>query len=311
MTESGIDHFKCSLNELEMLLEAGAPNVFLAYPLVPAAAERVAELAAGHPRTRLLCQVASPTHAQALASACRRRGVEIDCLIDLDVGEHRTGTGPEVAVSLSREIVASGCLRFHGVHGYDGHNHSAHAGERARCARDAMAVLADTVRSLERAGMKTERVITAGSPGFLLDLDELLRRHALDAHVTVSPGTWIYWDTKYDGMMPGMFDIAAVVFARVMDLPAEDRVTLDLGHKRWAIDQGPVERFSVPDLEFVSASEEHTVLRSTSSRRPDFNEPVLVAPHHVCPTINLWEAFTLIDESGNVEAELPVTSRNR
>jgi len=39
---------------------------------------------------------------------------------------------------------------------------------------------------------------------------------------------------------------------------------------------------------------------------------VLVAPRHVCSTVNLWEYFALIDERGEVEiAASPIEGRNR
>ena len=45
---------------------------------------------------------------------------------------------------------------------------------------------------------------------------------------------------------------------------------------------------------FVSASEEHTVLRCVDPREVSFGDPILLAPRHVCSTVNLWESFTLI-----------------
>jgi D-serine deaminase-like pyridoxal phosphate-dependent protein len=157
-----------------------------------------------------------------------------------------------------------------------------------------------------------ERIVAAGTPGFLTDLEVLLSL-GLDAEVQVSPGTWIYWDSICEEKLPGLFTFAALLLAKVMDVPGDDLLTLDLGYKRWAFDHGPVSVFSAPGLEFVSASEEHTVLRARDGgRRPGYGEPLLFAPRHVCPTVNLWESFTLVGPHGEVEAEsLPVSARNR
>ena len=315
LLDRGVRSFKASLNELDMLLDCAVPEVFVAYPLLPDACARVARAARDHPATSITCQVASVEQATALAAAALDAGVELDTLIDVDVGNGRTGIAPDRVAHLARRLhkgSAFGPLRLRGIHGYDGHNQSPRAEERAACAREAMEKVVACAGALEDAGVPATRVVVGGSPGFLPDLEELYVRHRLDARVEVSPGTWIYWDTKYDGTLPDHFEIAAVVLGRVMDVPAADRITLDLGHKRWSIDQGPVERFSRGGLEFVSATEEHTVLRVLEGAPPAYGDSLLLAPRHVCPTVNLWESFTLIGPGGEVEAEaLPVTARNR
>ena len=68
--------------------------------------------------------------------------------------------------------------------------------------------------------------------------------------------------------------------------------------------------------EFVSASEEHTVLRILPEAPPATRElaigaPLLIAPRHVCATVNLWESFRVIGADGRIEGEQPVDGRNR
>lgn len=312
---AGITKFKCTLNELDMTIAAGATDVFVAYPLVACDAERVAKTVAAHRGVRITAQIASVGHAERLAEALRRHGVEMDCLIDIDVGNHRTGIAPGAAPDLVRAILASrqlGALRIRGLHAYDGHNSSPDAATRAACAGKAMQEVVDCVREVERAGARVERIVTGGSPGFLPDLRELVARHRVDAEVDVSPGTWIYWDSNYEAKMPGLFRCAALLLAQVMDRPAPDLATLNLGHKRWAIDHGAVTAFSLPGVEVVSTSEEHTVLRLPPGVSPALEDYVTFVPKHVCPTVNLWETFTIVGPGGRIEtlAE-PVTGRNR
>jgi D-serine deaminase-like pyridoxal phosphate-dependent protein len=98
-----------------------------------------------------------------------------------------------------------------------------------------------------------------------------------------------------------------------MDRPGQDRVVLDLGHKRWAIDSGPLESFSVEGLEVLATSEEHTVLSARGEARGlKVGDSLLLVPRHVCPTVNLWEDFSVIGPGGEVEiASSPVDGRNR
>ena len=315
LMEHGVEKFKCTPHEIDFLLETGVKDVLLAYPLLAHDAERLAERIVQHPETRVTAQIGSKTHAERLAAAARRRGIEIDCLIDVDVGHHRTGIQPGLAPDLARSVLSSkelGSLRIRGIHAYDGHNSSPDPAARDACAREAMQRVADCARSLEAAGIRVERIVVGGSPGFLPDLRELVVRHRVDAQVDVSPGTWVYWDSNYAAKMPGMFDIAALVLAQVMDLPGDGLATLNLGYKRWSIDQGPVQLFSVPGLEVVSTNEEHTVLRVPAGTSLRVEDRVWIVPRHICSTVNLWETFTLIGEGGRVEAAaLPVSGRNR
>jgi D-serine deaminase-like pyridoxal phosphate-dependent protein len=315
LVAAGIDSHKCTLHELDLLLDAGASEVFVAYPLLAHDADRVAERAAGSPGTRITAQVGRIEHAERLGAAARRHGVEIDCLIDVDVGNRRTGVPPGEAASLARAVLGSpraGPLRIRGLHAYDGHNRAQSAAERAACAEKTMAEVVRCAQSLEGAGVRVERIVVGGTPGFLPDLRELVVRHRVDADVKVSPGTWIYWDSAYEKLLPDTFACAALVLAQVIDAPADDLVTLNVGYKRWAIDQGPVESFSAPGLEVVATSEEHTVLRTGAEARLAIEDRVLIAPRHVCPTVNLWETFTLVGRDGRVEAaSMPVSGRNR
>jgi D-serine deaminase-like pyridoxal phosphate-dependent protein len=314
LLESGIGKFKCTPQELDLLLNAGAKDVFVAYPLLAHDADRLARSVLQNPQALILAQAGSLAHAEELGAAARRHGVEIHCLLDVDVGHHRTGMPPGQAKDVARQILSgprTSHLKVRGIHAYDGHNSSADLAERKACSQKAMAEVIACVRSLEAAQVSVDRVVVGGTPGFLHDLNELVNHNHLDADVLVSPGTWVYWDTNYEKKMPGMFEFAALILTQVMDLPGEDRATLNLGYKRWGADQGPVELFSEPGLQVVSSSEEHTVLQCPG-RRLSLGERVLIVPRHVCSTVNLWETFTVVDDRGGVEAAcVPVTGRNR
>lgn len=310
--DAGISHFKATPNEVEMLLEAGAGDVLVAYPLMPADAASVARLARSHPAARVAAQVSRPEHVAILAEAAARFEHTWDVLLDIDVGMGRTGAPAGQAAALYDLVDSTRGLHFIGVHGYDGHNHVPDAEERLRISRESMARLVSVVSDLRQHGARIERVVAAGSPTFQPDLRYLLQEAELSMDVLVSPGTWIYWDTQYDRLLPGHFVIAAVILAQVIDLPGKGRLTLNLGHKRWAIDQGPVEVFSFPGLRVVGTSEEHTVLESDGSREFHIGEHLLIAPRHVCATVNLWEYATVIGPDGQVEIETcRIDARNR
>jgi len=312
---AGIEKFKCSHNELDLLLDEGVRDIFVAYPPLERLAGRIASAVAQNSQSKILAQVSSIEHARYLAAAAERENVDINYLIDLDVGDHRTGLPASSARSLLAAIQADETLsRLHleGLHAYDGHNHSDDPRKRTECALKAMEEVALVVSELQKDGAEVNRLVVGGTPGFLHCLKALHAQEGLEVELEVSPGTFIYWDTRYDELMPGRFRLAALVLARVMDRPTPQKITLDLGHKRWAIDQGHVHLFSTPGLEVVKVSEEHTVLEHDGSCPLRIGDPVLIAPRHICATVNLWEEFHLVDGTGKLHSDrLAVTARNR
>ncbi|MFP6739687.1 MAG: alanine racemase, partial [Planctomycetota bacterium] len=293
----------------------GARNIFVAYPPLGPLADRIAAAVSQDAGLRILAQVSRIEHAGFLADAAGRYDVDLDYLIDIDVGDHRTGLPPPEAGALLKAIQGdSRFSRLHceGLHAYDGHNHSSSPQERKECGYESMESLVKVLGELEGAGNRMRRLVVGGTPGSLPCLEALAARDDIEADVEISPGTYIYWDTRYDELMPGRFRLAALILARVMDRPTPRRITLDLGHKRWGIDQGPVHLFSSPGLEVVKVSEEHTVLEHDGNSTLRIGDPVLIAPRHVCSTVNLWEEFHLVTANGQLQSEpLAVTARNR
>ena len=97
-----------------------------------------------------------------------------------------------------------------------------------------------------------------------------------------------------------------------MDRSDPKTATLNLGYKRWAIDQGKIEGFSIEGMEALGWSEEHTVVSVPQRAEAHIGDYVLIAPRHVCPTVNLWEYFTIIGPDGDIEQkDCPIDARNR
>lgn len=311
MRAAGITHYKTTMRELEMTLQAGVQSVFIAYPLLPHEARTAAQCLKKSPHVDIQVQIGNRAHAEILATVAQAEQVSWRYFIDLDVGMHRTGIAPRQAFELYSQIVTWPHFEFAGLHGYDGHIHHATLAERRAAAQQAMAELLAVYRGFRAAGVTVPRIIVAGSPAFRLDLEILLPAVEHDTLVQVSPGTWIFWDSNYEALAPGEFEIAAVILAQVIEA-GQGRLTLNLGHKRWAADSGPVELFSRPGLRVLSFSEEHTVLQQAGSDDIKIGDYILLSPRHVCPTVNLFADFAVIGPQGEIEVlHSPVDGRNR
>ena len=71
--------------------------------------------------------------AQAISDAAEAAGIRVPALIDLDVGQQRTGVLPGgPALALAREVGRMPGLRLVGVQGYEGHLQHVEQAERRR-----------------------------------------------------------------------------------------------------------------------------------------------------------------------------------
>lgn len=305
--ELGVTHFKCATTkELRTLLELGAPDVLLAFPVVGATARRVRELAAGS-ATRVSVLIESPEHYAAFAGS--GLGVFIDC----NPGMDRTGSDPTDAAaiaSLARLVRDSGCV-FRGLHWYDGHLHGLSIDERTTIAHHGYDALAALVTKLVGAGISVPEVIVAGTPAAPCALS-YSRWSAIAPTVQISPGTVVYNDTTSLEQLPDSWGLApaAFVLASVVSHPRPGRFTCDAGHKSVSADAGVPTCAVMGHADWTPSkpSEEHLPIDCASSDVPPIGAQLLLLPRHVCPTVNNFDEAVLI-ELGRVAGAAPVSAR--
>lgn len=301
----GITRFKCAtIAEAEMTATAGAPDVLLAYPLVGPNVRRFHALIRAFPRTRFSTLVDDPAAAQALGHHDLPRPVDV--LIDLDIGQHRTGVAPGLAaIELAHLVHRTPGLRLDGLHAYDGHIHDTNpAARRAAC--QAAFEPVETLRTeLERAGMTVPRIVAGGTPTFPF--------HAQRSGIECSPGTCVLWDAGYGAKMPDLdFLPAAVLLGRVVSRPTPTRLCLDLGHKAVASEMAHprVQLLDLPQAIPVAHNEEHLVVETPDAERWPVGSAVLGIPWHVCPTVALHSEVWVIRQ-GRVSDRWRVEARAR
>ena len=206
----------------------------------------------------------TPFSALSLARPRFRRfqpPIEIDVLLDVDGGQHRTGVeaGPRAA-KLYRAIATSPGLKPGGLHAYDGHIHDSDLAARTRKCEEAFAPVAVLRQELIAAGLPVPRVVAGGTPTFPM--------HAKREDVECSPGTCVLWDFGYATHFPDLdFLPAAVLLARVVSKPGTNRLCLDLGHKAVASEmpQPRVQFLNLPEAMVVAHNEEHLVVEAPNT----------------------------------------------
>jgi D-serine deaminase-like pyridoxal phosphate-dependent protein len=310
VARAGVRHFKCATTrEAAVLLDAlqsegiADGDVLLAYPLVGPALQRLARLAARHPRARIavLCDV---------PEAVRDVPTGLGVFLDVNPGMDRTGAPLEDEPRILATAREAG-ERLRGLHFYDGHLHQADRGERALAVHAGYDRLLELARALERAGTPCGELITAGTPAFADALAyEGFGASGAPRH-RVSPGTVVFHDARSEELCPELgLRPAALVLTRVVSHPAADLATCDAGSKSLAAEAGEPCAIVLgrADLEALKPSEEHLPLRGVPGALPSRGELLQLVPRHVCPTVNLAEEALLV-ENGRLVDVVPVSAR--
>jgi D-serine deaminase-like pyridoxal phosphate-dependent protein len=309
--DAGITKHKCAtLAEAELLADAGAPDVLLAYNMVGPNCGRLARLIGKYPGCRFSVLADHPTGAKQLSDALAAAGVAADVLIDLDVGQHRTGIAPgPAAAELYESFARLPGLRPGGFHVYDGHNHQESFLERQEAALRGLEPVLALRAAVEKKGLPVPCVVAGGTPTFAvyarLDVPGL----------ECAPGTCVLHDDGYGSRFADLagFRPAALLLTRVISRPAPTRITLDLGYKAVASDPPAGKRcvlLNVPDYQPILQNEEHFVVETPAAGRFAPGDEVYAVPTHVCPTCAMHQRAYVV-EDGRVTGTWDIAGRDR
>jgi len=305
MMEAGIQKFKtATIAESEMLASIGAHDVLFAYQPVGPKADRLIQLIRKFHSTKFSCLIDNLNSATKLSESAITNSMEIPVYIDINVGMNRTGISPDAVMALFEAVSALPGLTVEGLHAYDGHLRDTDLEARKlkcdECFRDVEEL---HKRILEKSG-KSLTIIAGGTPTFPI--------HAQRSNVECSPGTFIFWDKGYQQLLPEQpFLFASLVIARVISKPADDIITVDLGHKAIA-SENPINNrvyfLNAPEVQAIGHSEEHLVLKTSLPLQ--VGDVLYGVPYHICPTVALHETMSVIKEK-NFGESWQVVARKR
>jgi D-serine deaminase-like pyridoxal phosphate-dependent protein len=237
-------------------------------------------------------------------------GRAVDVLLDLDVGQHRTGIAPGAEAAKVYELIhQSPGLRAGGLHVYDGHHHHESLADRRQAALAGLEPVLALRTALERNGLPVPRLVLGGTPTFPV----YARLDVPDSEC--SPGTCFLHDDGYGKRFPDLagFVPAALLLTRVISRPTPTRVTLDLGYKAVASDPPAGKRcvlFDVPDYQMVLQNEEHLVVETPAAERFSPGDEVYALPTHICPTCAMHKQAYVV-EHGQVTETWDIVARDR
>ena len=308
MMEAGIGKFKCAtIAEAEMLAQCGAKDILLAYQPSGPKLKRFIQLIQKYSDSRFACLVDNKAVAAEQSQAFFAAGLTVDIYIDLNVGMNRTGiaAGKE-AISLYKECQTLPGMNMRGLHAYDGHIRDMDFELKKQKCDAAFASVKAMKAELLKESIAVPVVIAGGSPTFSV--------HSKRKEVECSPGTFVYWDRSYSMLCPEQkFINAAILVTRVVSLPAEDCLCLDLGHKSVAAENEIARRVyfpEAPQVKAISQSEEHLVVNAGKDHSYKVGDVLYGLPFHICPTVALYEKVYTV-EKGKLTGNWKNIARDR
>lgn len=295
------------VSEAEALVDGGVPNVMVSNEVVGAG--KLARLARLARRATVLVLADHPEQVLALQAAAQAEDVNLEVLVEVDVGASRCGVAPgEPAAELAMLVVAQPNLRFGGLHAYQGGaQHLRTAAERETAIGRAVAQVHETIDALARRNLKAATITGAGTGTYLLEA-------ASGVYNEIQPGSYVFMDADYgrnletDGRPVHTFRQSLHLLATVMSRPTPTRAVVDIGLKAHSVDSGMPLVADLEGVRYLRASDEHGTLELAPGVDLPLGAKIRLVPGHCDPTVNLYD-WIVCHRQGIVEDIWPVSAR--
>jgi D-serine deaminase-like pyridoxal phosphate-dependent protein len=261
-------------------------------------------------RPETMTVVDNAENVAELQRAAAAAAVRIPVLIDLDIGQNRTGIAPgEPALRLAESIRIAPALELKGICAYAGHSaHVVGFNDRTASSRRALAQAVQTRDLLVRNGYKIE-ILTGASTG-TYNIDP-----GIGGLTELQSGSYVFMDVEYrriggrNGNVYDDFAPALCVLGTVIHRSGKKAI-VDAGLKAFSTDRpfGP-EPFSITGVTYEFAGDEHgRLLLDQSSREINLGDKLRFIIPHCDPTVNLYDRFYCVRGDSVVE-EWPIMER--
>jgi D-serine deaminase-like pyridoxal phosphate-dependent protein len=258
-----------TVSEAEMMAKAGIEGLLLTSPVADPL--KIARIAA----TGAMAVVDHVKQVRWYQEAACAANVQIALLIDLDVGDHRTGAASlEQAVDIALAIDQASHLWLRGVQAYS--VSGSHGSDTEKQAFDLAAEVRDAMAC---HGLHTD-IISGGSTGaWNIDL-------TIPEVTELQAGSYALMDLAYQKLGVD-FKQAMTVMATVVSANHPDFVTVDAGFKAFATDRpfGP-DPLDLPGARYRWGGDEFGYI---DSNKPKLGDRIALIPPHCDPTVNLYD----------------------
>ncbi|MGI4946582.1 MAG: alanine racemase [Janthinobacterium lividum] len=299
-----------TLAEAVYLAAAGWRNILYATAMAPAKAARAARIQRDTGATLLLA-VDSVEAASMLTAQAAEHGASFGCLIEVDCGEHRSGTAPasdELAAVAAAVAAGAPHLRLEGVMTHAGHSYALGDAVGLRAMAEVERVAAVSSAELLRSLGHPCPIVSVGSTPTILYAEHL--RGVTEARA----GIYLFWDlAQLSRSMCVEADIAVSVLATVIGHQRRGpSLVLDAGalalskdiganrfmpgaHYGWVCDTATLQRLGTLSVEVVH--QEHGTVPVPDEgwfTRLPVGSTVRILPNHACLTCAPYPAYDVV-----------------
>ncbi len=285
--EAGAIGLTCArLWQAELLVKHGIQEILIANEI---AGERMfrrfAELSRVAP---VIAAVDDAKVVDDMARVARDMHVELNVVVDVDLGLKRCGVAPgEPAAALAKRVAASG-LKLRGVMGYEGHLQPLPPGpEKEERVMAAMKALVRSRECIEREGLPLEIVSCGGTGDYALS--------ASYPGVTENQaGSFLLMDTWYAPFAPD-FQPSLSVLATVLSKTTQERIVVDVGVKAMSGERGLPSVKGITGLQVRALHAEHAIIEILDpSVHVEVGDQLEIWVHYHDGTINLHDQMYAI-----------------
>jgi D-serine deaminase-like pyridoxal phosphate-dependent protein len=286
--------------EAEALAAAGVTGLLITSPIV--GADKTARLVRLNRARPLTAVVDHPDQVEALAAAMQSGDPPHALLVDVDVGQGRTGVANgQDAVALARMIATNPRLAFRGLQGYAGHiQHIIDGAERSAAAARSAEQLRAVAAGVAASGLACPVISGSGTGA-----------HADDAtgpYTEWQVGSYVFMDADYGAIRQAdgqrlPFAQALFVLAAIVSVNQPGQITVDAGTKALATNGPAPDCFrGLPDgARYAFGGDEHGIITLPPGSAPlPLGARVLIGATHCDPTVNLHACYHVVGADGAV-----------
>jgi D-serine deaminase-like pyridoxal phosphate-dependent protein len=299
------------VSEAEALASAGLKNILVTGP-VPTMGKirRLLEILAQTPS--LMVVVDHQKSIDLLDGALGERGLSMDVLLDVDVGQKRTGVDPSEAKVLADYIISCKNLRLKGIQAYAGHvQHISGYEERRRASHNCLQAAVQAFHALQATSEGCTIFSASGTGTFDIDL-------AIPEVTELQVGSYACMDAEYLAIGSAenperfsSFGPALRLLTTVVSGNHNGVVTVDAGLKALYRDAGVPNVLGPrgPDYTYSWFGDEYGKITCTDNAlAPPVGEVLELVTSHCDPTINLFDCYYLT-RGDKVVDEWPIDLR--
>lgn len=297
------------VSEAEAMIDAGITDVFIANEIV--GEQKLRRLARLFERGYLSVACDSAAVARGYSDVFADEGLELDVVIEVDIGAHRCGVPPDKAADLAASVADLPSLNTVGVMGYASMGYGVKTDdERQSVAAREAKLLADIAGGLRAEGHDVKRISGGCTP-----TATMYRKGC--GLTEIRPGTYVFYDRNQVDLGTVTQDrVSATILATVISKPERGRAIVDAGSKALATQ---VKQIS-PGCGWVKGNagayinqlnDEHGYLDLAHAERDvAIGEKIEIVPPRVCTALNLYDELYLVKD-GRVVDVCRVTGRGK